>query len=579
MNNQVPDWVEVEEIVCFVDSTNSLGIEEVSARPELFTPYKGPEINYGHLRDALWVRIALKNRTDSVRKVYLSSDQVILEDIRFYTPDSSGYTVVKSSWGLPAVKKETPSYLHAFSASLLPFEEKTFYYRIKNDYQVVRLPLHLFSNWQFNEHYSLYLFLDGLVIMALITSILYATYNLFFSRKDRILYYYLLYAFNFLTFYYIRIASPAHITEAYPQVLNYFVNIFILTSTYAFVKFGVRFIDPENEDGKPKIETAIDNVFRLTVLVSLFPQHSGSTLFNSVKLTFFVGAILYLIWYMVIRFRKSLLTRIYFFMGMPLIVSGLVEGLTNIFGLLKIPNQFFEAFRISICVEMLYILFAYLFREKILTTAVANKLKQTELKLLRSQIDAQEAEQKRIAGDLHDDLGGTLSTLKRLIYDNLLNKANKEEAEKIKTLTQKAGDDLRRISHALMPPDFEMMGLVDSIKEFARANQTGEREFRFLEHGEAVKLETAIELNIYRIISEIIQNINKHSPATKVSIQFLWSKIDLTVMIEDNGSTFRETTEGLGMKNMRMRTENIGGVINFDSNDEGSTITLEVPLK
>lgn len=574
----VPKLVELKEIVCLVDSTDVLGIDDVASNPQLFKPYAGPEINYGHLRKALWVKLTFENKTDVAQKFYISSDQVILEDVRFYSKTVEGWNVEKSSWGLAASKKKTASYLHAFPLEFLPKETKTFFVRIRNQYQVVRYPIHIFSEVQFYQHSNFYVFLDGLVIMALITSILYVFYNLIFSRKDRILIYYMLYAVNFLAFYAIRIASPTHITEAHPAVLNYFVTLFILISTYAFVKFGIRFIDPEKEDKHPIIENIIDVFFGLTVMASLFPKYSDAHALNTIKLIFFTGSIFYLIWYMCIRFRKSLLSRIYFFMGMPLIISGLVEGLTNIFGILKIPNQFFEAFRISIVIEMLYILFAYIYREKILTAQIQNKLRETELELLRSKIDSQEAEQKRISGDLHDDLGGTLSTLKRLIFDNLIENVEAREANKIKKLTQKAGDDLRRIAHALMPPEFEISGLTESVKELLKNNNSEKLKIQFLQHGKPKRLHSSIELNIFRIISEIIQNINKHSKATKVLVQLIWTESELTMMVEDNGSDFREAHDGLGMKNMKMRAEYIGGFINFDSNGLESTITLEVPI-
>ncbi|AWV97899.1 sensor histidine kinase [Arcticibacterium luteifluviistationis] len=578
VRNMVPELVELKEIVCLVDSTDALEIEDVAKNPQLFKPYAGPELNYGHLRKALWVKLTFENKTDIAQKFYISSDQVILEDVRFFSKTAEGWNIEKSAWGLAASKKKTDSYLHAFPLEFLPKETKTYFVRIRNQYQVVRYPIHIFSEVQFYQHSNFYVFLDGLVIMALITSILYVFYNLIFSRKDRILIYYMLYAVNFLAFYAIRIASPTHIAEAHPPLLNYFVTIFIFISTYAFVKFGIRFIDPDKEDKHPIIENIIDVFFVLAILASLFPKYSDAQALNTIKLIFFTGSIAYLIWYMCMRFRKSLLSRIYFFMGMPLIVSGLVEGLTNVFGILKVPNQFFEAFRMSIVIEMLYILFAYIYREKILTAQIQSKLRETELELLRSKIDSQEAEQKRISGDLHDDLGGTLSTLKRLIFDNLIGNVKEIEANKIKKLTQKAADDLRRIAHALMPPEFEISGLTESVKELLKNNNSEKKKIQFLQHGKAHKLHSSIELNIFRIVSEIIQNINKHSKATKVLVQFIWSENELTMMVEDNGSDFKEAHSGLGMKNMKMRAEYIGGFINFDSNGLESTITLEVPI-
>jgi signal transduction histidine kinase len=389
---------------------------------------------------------------------------------------------------------------------------------------------------------------------------------------------YFIYALNFLVFFTLRVASPAFISTAYPIELNYFINIFIFISTYTFVRFAISFVNDKKIPENKYITGIINVLFGATLLVSLFPSQEANSFFFAIKLSFFVGSILYLIWYLLTHIKDNVLARIYIVMAMPLILSGMVEGLTNVFGVLKVPNQFFEAFRMSICLEMLFILFALIYREQYLGKIIQNQLKATEFKLLNTQIEIQEAEEERIAKDLHDDLGGTLSTLKRFIFDKLISKATENEKNIIKKLTQKAGDDLRRISHALLPPEINVIGLTETLKELVSRND-GERSFKFIQHGKIKKLDENTEINIYRIVSEIIQNINKHSSANKVLIQMLWSEEELTIMVEDNGSQFRNTKEGLGLKNIRMRTEYINGMINFDSNDTESTIILEIPIK
>lgn len=580
ISNKISEQISVQSIECLVDSTDSLDFREVS-QSQSFKKFDGPEIGYGQLRKNLWVRLVLKNQTKEHQDGILSTDQIILENVDFYSKKERVWQQKKAGWGKAIQGREVPAYLHAFKISLKPNATDTVFYKIRNEYQVVRLPLHLFNEQQFYLHYYTYILYDGLVTMALLTAILYCLYNLFYSsardRKTLILYF--IYAVNFLIFYTIRISSPSFFTTDQPVVLNYFVNFFVFISTYTFYRFATAFIDPNQAFKNRRVSIVIDILFVLTIFVSLIPAWSAIQFFLYLKLAFFVGTIFYLIWYLIINFRKSFLTRIYFFMAMPLISTGLIEGLTNVFGILNVPYQFFEAFRVSICVEMLYILFALIFRERYFSKQIQAKLLKTELEMLQSRIEIQETEQKRIARDLHDDLGGTLASLKHLILSKITNLVSQEDEKLIKDLAQKSGDDLRRISHALMPPNFERVGLVDSIRELVRTNNSESIKFDFMDETKYLLLDSTTALNIYRILSEVIQNIQKHSGASKVLVQLLQNQTDLTLMIEDNGKGFEigKDSEGLGIKNMYARAKNIGAELNFDSNKNGTTVILELP--
>ncbi|WP_255036182.1 7TMR-DISMED2 domain-containing protein [Lacihabitans soyangensis] len=183
--NKIPEQVNVQSVDCFVDETDSLGFEDVLINPS-FKKFNGPEIGYGHLRKNLWVRLVLQNKTNQTQDAILSTDQIILEKVDFYKKKEGKWHKEEAGWGIAVQYRELPSYLHAFKISLMPNASDTVYYRVRNQYQVVRLPLNLFNQQQFYQHYHSYLFYDGLVTMALITAILYCLYNLFYSsQKDR----------------------------------------------------------------------------------------------------------------------------------------------------------------------------------------------------------------------------------------------------------------------------------------------------------------------------------------------------------------------------------------------------------
>ncbi|WP_304233159.1 7TM-DISM domain-containing protein [Jiulongibacter sediminis] len=579
VSNTLGDALEVKNVEFFIDQGGELAFEDIQNNRE-FQPYTEPELNFGHLREPVWIKVELENKSDQPQELYLSSDQFILEDVRFWHQEDSVWLQENSGWGRPIKDRQMPTYLHSFEFSLAPQTVSTVYFRVKNEYQVLRLPLTLYDRQGFYRHHNSSLIEDGLVILALITSILFSIYNLVFTaeyRKTLVLY--LVYAVNFLLFYTLRVASPAFISQPFPIELNYLINICIFISTYTFLRFAVSFVNINKRPENKFLVTAIDVLFGATVLVSLFPSQEGNQFFFIIKLAFFVFNILYLIWYLLNSLKENVLARLYIIMAMPLVLSGLIEGLTNVFGVIKIPNQFFEAFRLSICLEMLFILFALIYRERFLSKIVEQKLKDTELQLANAYIEIQETEQKRIARDLHDDLGGTLSTLKRKVFDKLLHLTSDEDQLELTQLAQRAGDDLRRISHALMPPNFERTGLVDSIRELIKFNKGPGRNFKFGEHGNRVELPAKSALHVYRIFSEILQNINKHSNATEVHVQLVWSAEELSLIVEDDGSQFVDNEEGLGMKNMRMRADYLNGKLNFDSNKSGSTIILDVPLQ
>ena len=578
--NKIPEKISVQSIAYQIDRTDKLAFDEIITSNS-FNKFKGSKIGFGHLRKNVWIRLVLKNNTNQHQNAILSTDQIILEKVDFYHKVAEKWQKKEAGWGKAIQNRELPTYLHAFQVLLRPQSLDTVYFRIRNEYQVLKLPLNLFDKQQFYKHYYSYLFYDGLVTMALITAILYCLYNLFYSKREdrRTLIFYLIYAVNFLIFYTIRISSPAYFTEDHPVVINYFVNIFIFISTYTFVKFGTSFIDPKQKYSNKPISKLIDVLFAVTIFISLFPAWSAIEQLLYIKLAFFLITIFYLIWYLLVNFKRSFLTRIYFFMAMPLICSGMIEGLTNVFGIIEVPDSFFEAFRISICVEMLYILFALIFRERYLSKQIQAKLLKTELEMLESRIEIQENEQKRIARDLHDDLGGTLASLKNMILSKIATHLSKEDELLIRELTQKSGDDLRRISHALMPPDFERIGLVDSIKDLLRTNHSDKVKFEYMEETRNLNLKPNTSLHIYRILSECIQNILKHSQATRVLVQLIQNENELTLMIEENGIGFNihSNNKGLGIKNMLARAQNMGGVLTFDSNSKGTTIILEIP--
>lgn len=224
-------------------------------------------------------------------------------------------------------------------------------------------------------------------------------------------------------------------------------------------------------------------------------------------------------------------------------------------------------------------------KQKIDKQKLLQRLKEQELKGIDAIIDAQEKEQQRIANELHDNLGSRMATL-RLFIDESKNKTGKKEKEEHLEHLQKIADEtyqeVRKIAHENNTGAFITQGLIPSVQ--VMANQLAESDglqVKVININIRRRVKNSIEIQIFRIIQELLTNIIKHAKANEVTIQFSEDENQIEVMIEDNGIGFniQTTTLGFGLTNIEARLENLNGTINIDSAPgNGTTIIITIPL-
>lgn len=209
-----------------------------------------------------------------------------------------------------------------------------------------------------------------------------------------------------------------------------------------------------------------------------------------------------------------------------------------------------------------------------------------KLLALNSMIEGQEAERLRIAKDLHDSLGGLLSTVKN--HFSIIQKEI-EELEKL-DLTAKTNDlideaciEVRRISHNMIPHALSISGLQGTVEDMGeRLSEEG--YITTIEISGITKdLDTTKKVSIYRLIQEIISNIRKHAEAKTILIQLLGHKNEIKLMVEDDGQGFDYATAiakgGLGLKSINSRVEFLDGKIDWDARPKmGTTVNITIPI-
>lgn len=219
--------------------------------------------------------------------------------------------------------------------------------------------------------------------------------------------------------------------------------------------------------------------------------------------------------------------------------------------------------------------------------------------LARAVWNVQEEERRRLARELHDGIGQTLTALKNHL-DHLAGKAGDEGsrfAEDLAAAAEMAGSavhDTRELSRLLRPPVLDDLGLVPALSWLARTleKRTGlgielsfAGELAAGAGGEAERLEPEVETVIFRVVQEALTNTLKHSGARRAEVTLTADRSAVSVRIADPGAGFDPDAtldgapaSGVGLAGMRDRVELFGGRLSLVSAPgQGTEILLTVP--
>ena len=230
-----------------------------------------------------------------------------------------------------------------------------------------------------------------------------------------------------------------------------------------------------------------------------------------------------------------------------------------------------------------FILFFNFSRNKLIT----KKLKEQE-HLLYDIIKTQEAEKQGTSRVLHDEIGSQLNVVKlnlhrlkrkkddAIIFENTL--------EDIQVLLGSTIQMVRQISYDLSPCVLEKFGLIAAIKELRDNYKDTNVELSFvIEENTSQINDKSIELNIFRVLQEFIDNAIRCGNATLITVCLSITKQKLQLILKDNRSDVNVNSEklrtGIGFSNMNSRMEMIGGRINIRSTkNHGIVASLSVNL-
>lgn len=242
---------------------------------------------------------------------------------------------------------------------------------------------------------------------------------------------------------------------------------------------------------------------------------------------------------------------------------------------------------VIVSLVMLIILIAIFYQNNKLKQK--NKLNEIESNLkenlINATIDGQETERKNVASVLHDNVSALLSSASlQLMVFSASQSIKSEEIDKARAIIKEAHDKVRDLSHKLVPTLLSKFGLIYSIKDLCEKNSNSMIAFSFASNCNVKKrFNEEFEMKLYFIVSEMVNNVLKHSQATEVSITIIEENQILCITVKDNGKGFKiakdKSNEGFGLTQIRARINNLNGKLTLNSKiNHGTTIGIEVPI-
>lgn len=262
----------------------------------------------------------------------------------------------------------------------------------------------------------------------------------------------------------------------------------------------------------------------------------------------------------------------------------------------KEKTWFVTVLSISILIILIGTVAYFKFRQKNLSLKLSRneliqqqkieKLKsESQIRILNATIDGKESERKQIAETLHDSVSTLLSSanLHLQACRSQFNGSTPVEIEKSQKIITEASDKIRDLSHTLVSSVLLKFGLQYSLKDMADKYSNSQIEIK-TDISDLRRYDQGFEIKTYNIIQEFINNILKHSKATKAELTLFEEDQRLVMSISDNGQGFNKNLirekDGLGINQIDARIKMMKGKFNIESSKgNGTKIDVELPIQ
>lgn len=249
------------------------------------------------------------------------------------------------------------------------------------------------------------------------------------------------------------------------------------------------------------------------------------------------------------------------------------------FGLLPEFQFLFTPIQIGSALQVIFLSVALAWRVRLVERSqfdLKEKINRLQTENLMAFINGSEKERNRIAMELHDAIGNRLGHVKRSL------KAGNDAVDYVRDEISEIIGDVRSITHKLAPPSMNLTGIEQNIRQLVKeTNMLSSIDYSFQSLDVPENLPEEFTIQLYRIVQESIQNIEKHSRANKADIQLICHDNELVLTIEDDGVGFANPaiSTGIGLDNIKKRVNYLEGTLEMSGlKNKGVHLVITFPI-
>lgn len=563
------------------DKKGMYSLYDVLKRPDVdarFIKSLQASPNFGITKSVIWSRFTLVNK--SGQRLYLEIGEPVLDSISIYRVDHG--TITHKRLGVYQHKstRDIQTNLYLVDLELNSDQKCTYYIRIQNNLPLLFplrvAPLKIFFEDNHPKDLMQGIYLGIMLVMAIFN------FFIFWTVRSKEYLYYVLYVLAFAGFFSFN-KGIAH-EYLWPNAIwfNHFTSVFIS----AAISFGLLFAE-SFLDANKYLPASYKTVRILLSAITFFLVANwlgAGAMSTQILHSIAFLAVMYILFLAIYIWIQGSQAALFFLVAWAVMLVSALIFILQLSNVLQSDNFTRNALQVGSALEVVLLSFALAYR--INYYRLEKEKYQAEV---IQQLRENEQIRSRIARDLHDDIGSTLSSIGILsqVVEYQIDKnplSVKELVQRINESSQKVQRSLSDIVWTTRQTSNSFGEVLVKMKEFA-AEVFEPKNINYYfqtENLPEIQLSANKQYNLYLIFKEAINNIVKYADATEVNIEISFENSELRLFVKDNGIGFDETLikAGNGLGNMRKRAESLGGSITILSRvGKGSSIELKVQIK
>lgn len=532
-----------------------------------------------------FLSFSITNTSSFERKLVLEVYNSLLNDVSFFEKNKDSFGLINNAgtdFPFSARLKNDRNFLYPLK--LQQGETKTYIFQFKKNKISIVVPAKIWTDDAFQKRNKYQYLLIGLYYGLCFISIIISLYIFYVLRK----YLYVLYAL-YIVFLGLYLFSYLGLYFQYfsfnDEFYNKYIHVFFASSSLIlFAFFAIKVL--KTKAHSPRLTNFIVGFLSITIIIRFSEFFLPSAIFLEIKpmvirywyLAFIIAnAILVVLTFKSFKTQKKITTFFaisYSFMGIGTIITviNLSTGKINAF-IQGLPILFYTSF-----LEIIFLTFTIIIMIKEIydeRNLLSHKIVTQQKGFLAAFMEGEERERSRISKELHDNIGSRLSYLKLFVSTRF---KSKEVNDTIDSLC----NDVRSLSHEIAPSDLKLIGFEKAVSELSKtiSSQTT-ISVNFNSYSFPKSLNENISTQLYRIVQEAFNNIIKHANAKNIHVQLVGHVETVTLTIEDDGNGFDiiSVKNGIGLKNIESRVQQLHGEFSIDSELKiGTSILVTIPI-